>query len=231
MRSSSANLPRESPPALVPKNGLLREAGAVKAVIIVAGVNGSGKSTLTRDKDFLRAQEDSLGPFEVLNPDVQTSAYSSSYPQFSIDALNLCGVLETERRVWKHIAEGSSCLVETVLSSQKFFPVINAAKANGFRTRMVYCALPSVELAVARVELRVSEGGHDVPGTKIRSRWNSSLDNFVRLAAIVDEVVLVNNAGENPVEIGYKNLNGQLELVDAGSVPDLSRRLGRAKAT
>jgi predicted ABC-type ATPase len=121
--------------------------------------------------------------------------------------------------------------VETVLSSQKFFPVINAAKANAFRTRLVYCVLPSVGLAIARVELRVSEGGHDVPEAKIRRRWNSSLDNFVRLVAIVDEVVLLNNAGENPVEIGYKNLNGKLELVEAVSVPDLSRRLSRAKGS
>ena len=116
-----------------------------------------------------------------------------------------------------------------MLSSEKFFPVVKAAQTNGFRTRLIYCALPSVELALARVKLRVAEGGHDVPANKIQSRWDSSLDNFVRLAGTVDEVVLLNNAGEIPVEIGHKNLNGQLVLVDAEALPEITRRLARSK--
>lgn len=135
-------------------------------------------------------------------------------------------MLETERRVWRHVAEGSSCLVETVLSSGKFLPIVTAARTHGFRTRLIYCALPSVELAIARVHLRVSEGGHAVPSDKIRSRWTSSLDNFVRFTALVDEVVLFNNAGGIPIEVGHKNLSGQFTLVDRKALPEITARLG-----
>ncbi|MGH7603892.1 MAG: AAA family ATPase [Gemmatimonadaceae bacterium] len=177
-----------------PGKRVLRRVGAVKAVIIVGGVNGSGKSTLARDPDFLRAQKTSLGDFEVLNPDTQTASYRQRFPRIPVDALNLCAVLETERRVWQHVAEGSSCLVETVLSSTKFLPVVTAARAHGFRTKLIYCALPSVELALARVQLRVKEGGHDVPDDKVRSRWESSLDNRAKVGllteAVVDDAVL-----------------------------------------
>ena len=55
-------------------------------------------------------------------------------------------------------------------------------------------------------------------------RWTTSCDS-----RIVDEVVLLNNAGEIPVEIGYKNLNGQLVLVDAEALPEIARRLARSK--
>lgn len=72
------------------------------------------------------------------------------------------------------------------------------------------------------------EGGHNVPAAKVQSRWDSSLANFVRFAALVDEVVLFNNAGGIPAEVGYKNLNGQFVLLDPDALPDISARLGRS---
>ncbi|HKR09453.1 MAG TPA: AAA family ATPase [Gemmatimonadaceae bacterium] len=194
-------------------------------MIIVGGINGSGKSTLTRDVDFIRSQEASLGNFQILNPDIQTASYGKDHPLFPADALNLCAVLEIERRVWQHIAEGSSCLVETVLSSGKFVPVVTAAQAHGFRTKLIYCGLPSVELAVARVKLRVKEGGHSVPAAKVRSRWQSSMNNFVRFSGLVDEVVLFNNE-RIPTEVGHKNLNGPFVLLDREALPDITARIG-----
>jgi predicted ABC-type ATPase len=170
-----------------------------------------------------------LGSFEVLNPDDETAGFVLSYPDFSQAAVNLCGVLEIERRVWKHIAEGSSCLVETVLSTEKFFPAVDAAKRHSFRIRLIYCALPSSELALARIKLRVDAGGHDVPTDKVRSRWNESLNNFVRLEAMADEVVLFNNAGAVPEEIGYKNLNSKFVLRDESALPEITQRLKRAR--
>jgi hypothetical protein len=59
----------------------------------------------------------------------------------------------------------------------------------------------------------------------VRSRWESSLDNFVRFSALVDEVVLFNNAGI-PAEVGHKNLNGPFVLVDRDALPNITARIG-----
>jgi hypothetical protein len=44
----------------------------------------------------------------------------------------------------------------------------------------------SVELSEARIIQRVSEGGHDVPHDKVRSRFPRTLENLRRAIPIVD---------------------------------------------
>ena len=52
------------------------------------------------------------------------------------------------------------------------------------------------------------------------------MDNFVLFSTLVDEVVLFNNAEEIPVEVGHKNLKGQMVLLDRDALPDITGRLG-----
>jgi len=72
----------------------------------------------------------------------------------------------------------------------------------GYKIKLFYLKLPDSEFAIARVNQRVKEGGHSVPEDLVRRRYHSGLSNFVTLyKAIVDEWVLVDNAGEWPILI------------------------------
>ncbi|HET6496362.1 MAG TPA: hypothetical protein VFH61_13470 [Thermoleophilia bacterium] len=51
----------------------------------------------------------------------------------------------------------------------------------GYRVKIIYLRLNSVELAIRRVRLRVRSGGHDVPEDLIRRRFVRGWDNFQNL--------------------------------------------------
>lgn len=64
---------------------------------------------------------------------------------------------------------------ETVMSHPSKVDLMQAALDSGYRTYLYYVATESVEINVSRVQLRVSQGGHDVPEDKIRERYVRSL--------------------------------------------------------
>jgi predicted ABC-type ATPase len=62
--------------------------------------------------------------------------------------------------------------------------------------------LTSPELAIARVQQRVKEGGHDVLEETIRRRFASGLRNYEGIyKPIVDEWVLYDNSFTTPILI------------------------------
>jgi len=52
---------------------------------------------------------------------------------------------------------------------------LREAQGLGFRTYLYYVATEDPEINVSRVQLRVSQGGHDVPKEKVISRYYRSL--------------------------------------------------------
>ena len=74
---------------------------------------------------------------------------------------------------------------------------------------LYFLSLPYVEMAIERVALRVSQGGHDVTEAVIRRRFASGLNNFhcfYKLA--VDKWALYDNSGP------------ALKLIDFGESKD-----------
>jgi predicted ABC-type ATPase len=51
-------------------------------------------------------------------------------------------------------------------------------RSSGYRSHLVFLALPSAALAVARVAARVREGGHAVPEDVVRRRYEAGLRNL-----------------------------------------------------
>lgn len=86
--------------------------------------------------------------------------------------------------------------VETVLSTDKYRPLVFAAKRRGFEIRFVYVILSSPELNVKRVQMRVSKGGHGVPADKIATRWKRSLDQLPWFLDQADWALLFDNSEE-----------------------------------
>jgi predicted ABC-type ATPase len=68
-------------------------------------------------------------------------------------------------------------------------------KAQGYRVELFYVAIPSAELAVNRVALRVKLGGHHVPTSDVQRRFQRSLKNLFELyLPLADRWTVLDNA-------------------------------------
>ena len=125
---------------------------------IVAGPNGSGKSTFYNRTDI----EGWGGSIWIINPDLLTQQIVER-EVVPIAAAN--GAALDRIMTWLNasIDAYQTIGVETVLSSAKYRPLVEQAKARGFQVNMIYIVLNSAELQVERVRVRVADGGHDVP--------------------------------------------------------------------
>jgi len=65
---------------------------------------------------------------------------------------------------------------ETVMSHTDKIEIMKQAQLQGYRTYLYFIATDDPAINSARVKLRVSQGGHDVPEEKIRNRYYRSLD-------------------------------------------------------
>ncbi len=184
---------------------------------LVAGANGAGKSTLTSALPFHAA----------LNPDVfaqhlQLGGVPTGYA-------DLLAVQLVEQAVATAIRGGFSIVVETVLSTPKYRRHVTDAHAAGMAFGLVYIALSSADLAVARVWERVQAGGHDVPEAKIRSRWQRSLDNFGWFAERADKLLVFLNDTRAPELLAWGDQQGITLAPDAlarhGKTPIVGRLL------
>jgi predicted ABC-type ATPase len=190
--------------------------------VIVGGVNGSGKSTFAKQA---AGTELLLGQIAI-NPDDLSRQAGTEMPGLNDAGANLAGAERAEKAVWRAIAEGKSVAVETVLSSDKFIPILAAARRRGYRTRLIFVALRSVEEALARIAVRVKLGGHDVPSARVRTRWGRSHDNLVRLLPLVDDLLVFSNAADAPVLVAERSGRGRmLRLLERDILPEVSKRL------
>lgn len=161
----------------------------MKSLYIIAGPNGAGKTTLSYTilpeifecEDFVNADEIARG----LSP-------------FNVEKAALkAGRLMLER-ISELLEKGESFAFETTLSTRSYVNLINRAKAKGYEIILLFLALESVKLAVERVEIRVSEGGHNIPVDTIKRRYEVGLKNLFELyIPIVDKWMLVDNSSES----------------------------------
>ena len=70
----------------------------------------------------------------------------------------------------------------------------------GYEVILFFLKLPSEEMAINRVKLRVAEGGHNVPENVIRRRYHRGWNNFQNhYKQYVDTWVIFDNSGETPI--------------------------------
>ena len=77
-----------------------------------------------------------------------------------------------------HVKKGASFAFETTLSGRGYARMIPMWQGQGYQVKLFFLRLSSPELAIARVQQRVSEGGHDVSEKVIRRRFRSGWRNF-----------------------------------------------------
>lgn len=162
-----------------------------RRIIIIAGPNGAGKTTFARE--YL-SQEAHCPDF--INADLIAAGLSPFNPEAA--ALR-AGRLMLEE-IATRVAAGRGFAFETTLSGRTYARQIPAwRRQQGYHVKLIFLSLPSAEMAVARVSARVAQGGHAIPETVIRRRFDAGLHNFHHLYKhLVSAWVLYDNSGTLP---------------------------------
>ena len=160
-------------------------AKSAPRVVIFAGPNGAGKST---HADAILA---ALGIDTFVNADYIARGLSGHKTELvAFEAGRI--MLKRLRQLGEAKADFA---FESTLSSRTFAPFLRTLKAQGYVVAVYYFSLANAQLAVRRVKLRVSMGGHDVPGDVVKRRFGRSLSNFFTLyAPLADEWTLFDNS-------------------------------------
>jgi predicted ABC-type ATPase len=104
---------------------------------------------------------------------------------------------------------------ESTLSSRTFAMFLATLKRQGYAIVVYYFALANAQLAVRRVKLRVSLGGHDVPADVVRRRYGRSLSNFFGLyMPLADEWTLFDNSSTPHARAIAAKLQDQLTVTE-----------------
>jgi predicted ABC-type ATPase len=140
-----------------------------KKVVIIAGPNGAGKTTFALE--FLPAE---AGLPIFVNADLIAAGLSP----FNPDAASIRAGRMMLTEIDRHAAAGRSFAFETTLSGKSYARRIDTWRAKGFTVELIFLSLGSPEEAIARVAMRVRQGGHHVAPDVIRRRFASGMQNF-----------------------------------------------------
>ena len=161
-----------------------------RQIIIIAGPNGAGKTTFARE--YLVKEADCP---DFINVDLIAAGLSPFDPDRAAIRAGRLMISEIERRVRK----GESFAFETTLSGHGYARMIPKWRRAGYRVRLIFLSLPTAEVAIARVAMRVAQGGHNVANAVIRRRFDSGLRNFQDVYMnLVDRWEWYDNAGSAP---------------------------------
>lgn len=101
-----------------------------------------------------------------------------------------------------HVRAGRAFAFETTLAGLGFARLIPRWRKSGYRIKLIYLRVSTVELALSRVAGRVLQGGHDVPADVVRRRFMGGWRNFEEVyKPLVDAWELYDNSGQKPVRI------------------------------
>ncbi len=157
---------------------------------VIAGPNGSGKTTTT-----IQLLENEWGEGSVyINPD--NIAQEEFGDWNSSDAVLNAAKLATQMR-YECLENKKNFVFETVFSSAEKLDFIKLAKEKGFFVRFFFVCTNNPEINVLRITKRFMNGGHEVPISKIISRYYKSLENAAEAIKIVDRAYIYDNSIEN----------------------------------
>jgi predicted ABC-type ATPase len=159
-------------------------------VVIIAGPNGAGKTTFAQE--FLPKE---AGCPEFINADLIARGLSPFSPE---EAAYAAGRIMLAQMA-AYAKARRSFAFETTLSGLSYASRIGNWRNAGYHVKLIYLNIPSVDLALARIRARVAQGGHNVPESTVRRRFERGFRNFERLyRGLVNSWTLYDNSGPLP---------------------------------
>lgn len=161
-----------------------------KQIHIIAGTNGAGKTTRAEfllPKGFLETNE-------FVNAD--NIARGISPYNFNSKTVNLQAGRQMLKRIDQLVKEQKSFAFETTLSGIGYVNLIKKCKNSGYLVNLIYLYLDDPLLNVARVQIRVAKGGHNIEEEDIKRRYVSGIYNLQNYyLPIVDSATIFDASG------------------------------------
>jgi hypothetical protein len=112
------------------------------------------------------------------------------------------------KRIKELIAAGETFAMETTLATRSVANLIREAQREGYYVTLLYFWLNTPDLAVERVKMRVAAGGHNIPESTIRRRYEAGIHNLFELYIPISDYWMVTDNSMSPMEViakGFKN--------------------------
>jgi predicted ABC-type ATPase len=186
---------------------------------VVAGPNGSGKTTTTVQLLNDEWTADSL----YINPD---NIAQETYGDWNSPEAVIKAAEEATRLRYECLEQGRDFVFETVFSSEEKMEFLYKAKDAGFFIRFFYVCTSDPTINVARITQRFINGGHEVPISKVISRYYKSLINAEEAISFVDRAYVYDNSVDNQLpRLLYRTTDGRLFKKYVDDIPEWARML------
>lgn len=186
---------------------------------VVAGPNGSGKTTTTIQLLNNEWTENNL----YINPDNIAQEMFGDWN--SPEAVMKAAEHATQLR-YKCLEQKCDFVFETVFSSQEKLEFLQKAREAGFFIRFFYVCTSTPAINVARITQRYLNGGHEVPISKVISRYYKSLINAEEAISFVDRAYVYDNSIDNQLPcLLYRTTEGKLIKQYVDNIPDWAEML------
>ena len=176
-----------------------------KVIYIISGCNGAGKTTasMTILPEFLDCQE-------FVNADMIASGLSPFQPE---NVAFEAGRIMLERIDFL-MKTNQSFAIETTLATKSYKNKLLKAIENGYQIKLLFFWLPSYEMAIDRVAIRVSESGHNIPNDIIKRRYFRGIENLFNIYIPLCTTWLIFDNVNVPKLIAEKNNSGEIIVVN-----------------
>lgn len=151
---------------------------------IFAGVNGAGKTSIYKTTYYEKNKDE-----KRVNTDEMVARIGS----WKDNNLQIKCAREAVNLIKTYIEDNISFNQETTLSGRSIINNIKKAKQSGFYIVMNYIGVENIDIAKERVAIRVSKGGHGIPGEVIERRYYDSLKNLLKIINLCDEINVYDN--------------------------------------
>ena len=170
---------------------------------VLAGVNGAGKSSIGG-----AAVRQHGGKY--FNPDEAARALREKDPTLTQTDANGAAWRQGVRLLKRAIETRLDFTFETTLGGNTITGLLVKAAEQGIELHVWYVGLSSPALNIARVQARVSQGGHDIPVPDIHRRYEHSRLNLIALLPRLTTLRMYDNSTDADLAAGR---TPQLKLV------------------
>jgi predicted ABC-type ATPase len=186
---------------------------------VVAGPNGSGKTTTTVQLLNDEWTADSL----YINPD---NIAQEEYGDWNSPEAVLKAAERATKMRYECLEQGRDFVFETVFSSPEKLDFLRKAKKAGFFIRLFYVCTSDPSINVTRITQRYLNGGHEVPISKVISRYYKSLINAEEAISFVDRAYIYDNSIDNQLpRLLYRTTDGHLFKRYVKDIPEWAKML------
>lgn len=188
-------------------------------MIVIAGPNGSGKTSVTQKFLHHEWAEGTL----YINPDEVARDKFGDWNSVEavMKAARYCADLREDC-----LRNRRSFVFETVMSADDKVDFIIRAKQAGFFLRLFFISTSHPSINAARIAGRVMQGGHDVPISKIISRYYKSIANCKMVSLIVDRLYVYDNSVDGQdAKLQFRLVNGKVKKRYVDVIPEWAQIL------